>query len=60
MVESEDGSRSVELLDLWVAPGAPDVRLYTKHSCAFPAANVTVRWATIRLVDPAGLESIKA
>lgn len=29
VVESEDGSRSVELSDLWVAPGAPDVRLYT-------------------------------
>ena len=28
VVESEDGQRHVELTDLWVAPGAPDVRLY--------------------------------
>ena len=28
VVEYDDGERNVELTDLWVAPGAPDVRLY--------------------------------
>ena len=29
VVESDDGQRTVELMELWVASGAPDVRLYT-------------------------------
>lgn len=29
VVEYEDGRLNVELTDLWVAPGAPDVLLYT-------------------------------
>ena len=28
VVEYNDGQRNVELTDMWVAPGAPDVRLY--------------------------------
>ena len=31
LIADEDGAITVELTDLWIAPGAPDVRLYVSQ-----------------------------
>ena len=44
VVAAPDGSRTLEITELWVAPGAPDVRLYVS-----PRADGTVDETAVEL-----------
>ena len=62
-VVSGDGERRLELVDLWVAPGAPDVRLYlTAHSDgtidddAIDLGRVPDRTSSLTVAIPAGTD----
>ena len=70
LVQADDGAVTVDLVDLWVAPGAPDVRLYVSPDRtgkvdrsatdlgAVPSGTPTLSVPLPTEVDPASLGSI--